>query len=365
MKVLQVVDGTGWGGTKEQVYLTTRELKRKGIDVHIALNQDYIQMVEKLKPYGVPIHFFEDNRSNPRYRWSNYRRLIETVKREKFDILVANSPKAMDYVVFASYFFDPKPKIVAVRRSGRIPSFLSKILKYSRADKIVVVSQDVKNILEKENFFPEKLVTIKSGIDLSRFTPNYHRKGIIRRSIGIPDDSIVFINVANWQIQVKAQDKLIESFSKLDCNNCFLLLVGLDTDKYSREYAKKFGIEDRVFGLGFRDDIPELLEASDFFLLSSNLEGIAGSLLQAMAMGKVVISTLAGGIGEYLKDGYNGFSVKVSDFDGFTKKLEMVMNISKEEYERISHNAIKTAQEYSIENTVNGYIKLFREMLSG
>jgi len=38
MKVLQVVDGTGWGGTKEQVYLTTRELKKQGIDVHIALN---------------------------------------------------------------------------------------------------------------------------------------------------------------------------------------------------------------------------------------------------------------------------------------------------------------------------------------
>ena len=41
MKVLQVVDGTGWGGTKEQVYLTTRELKKQEIDVHIALNFEY------------------------------------------------------------------------------------------------------------------------------------------------------------------------------------------------------------------------------------------------------------------------------------------------------------------------------------
>ncbi len=98
MKVLQVVDGTGWGGTKEQVYLTTRELKKQGIDVHIALNYKYSEMIEKLKPYNITIHFFEENKPNARYRWSNYKRLINIVNKNKFDVVVANSPKAMDYV---------------------------------------------------------------------------------------------------------------------------------------------------------------------------------------------------------------------------------------------------------------------------
>ncbi len=104
---------------------------------------------------------------------------------------------------------------------------------------------------------------------------------------------------------------------------------------------------------------------SDFFVLSSNLEGIAGSLLQGMATGKVVISTLAGGIGEYLKDGYNGFSVNVGDFESLLQKMEMALNLDKEEYDRISKNAINTAKEYSIENTAKRYIKLFKELLNG
>ncbi|MCX7760435.1 MAG: glycosyltransferase family 4 protein [Hydrogenothermaceae bacterium] len=365
MKVLQVVDGTGWGGTKEQVYLTTRELKNKGIDVHIALNQDYTQMIQKLKPYNIPIHFFEDNKPNPRYRWSNYRRLIDIVNNNKFDVVIANSPKSMDYVALSTYFFNPKPKIVAVRRSGRVPSLLSKIIKYSKADKIVVVSQEVKNILEKENFFPNKLITIKSGVDLSRFKPDTQIREKVRKELNIPPHAKLFINVANWQLQVKAQDKLIESFSKLNCENCFLILVGLDTDKYGKEFARKFGIENRVIGLGFREDVPDLLNASDFFLLSSNLEGIAGSLLQAMATGKVVLSTLAGGIGEYLIDGYNGFAVDVGDFENFTKKLNYLLNLSQEDYDRISKNAVETAKEYSIEKTAEGYIKLFEELISG
>ncbi|MCX7738644.1 MAG: glycosyltransferase family 4 protein [Hydrogenothermaceae bacterium] len=363
MKVLQVVDGTGWGGTKEQVYLITRELKKKSVDVQIALNQNYHQMIEKLKLYEVPIHFFEEDKPNPRYRWSNYRRLIDIVNRGRFDIVVANSPKAMDYVALCSYFFKPKPKIVAVRRSGRVPSLLSKYLKYSKADRIVVVSEDVRGLLEKVGFFPDRLVTIKSGVDLSRFKPDREKRSIIRERLRIKEDTKLFINVANWQLQVKAQDKLVEVFAKLGCSNCCLLLVGLDTDKYATEFADKFGIADKVIGLGFREDIPELLNASDFFLLSSNLEGIAGSLLQAMACGRVVLSTLAGGIGEYLKDGYNGFSVAVRDFDNFLKKLNILLNLPEEEYRRISENALKTAMEYSIEKTAEGYIKLFEELL--
>lgn len=365
MKVLQVVDGTGWGGTKEQVYLTTRELKKQGIDVHIALNYEYSEMIEKLKPYNITIHFFEENKSNARYRWSNYRRLINIVNENKFDIVVANSPKAMDYVNIASLFFKPKPKIVAVRRSGRVPSLLSKILKYSKADKIVVVSEDVKKILEKSNFFPEKLITIKSGIDLERFKPNPAIRKSKRKELNIKDEEKIFINVANWQPQVKAQDKLIEAFSKIKNDNIKLILVGIDTDKNVPIYAKKFKVEDKVIGLGFRKDIPELLNMSDFFVLSSNLEGIAGSLLQGMATGKVVISTLAGGIGEYLKDGYNGFSVDVGDFERLSQKMKMVLTLDKEEYDRISQNAINTAKEYSIENTAKGYIKLFKELLNG
>ncbi|HIP98687.1 MAG TPA: glycosyltransferase, partial [Aquifex aeolicus] len=80
-KVLQVVDGLGWGGTKEQVYLTTRELARLGIDIGIALAYQYTEMVERLKPYPVRIHFFEDHKgSKSRFDPRNWWRLKKVIE---------------------------------------------------------------------------------------------------------------------------------------------------------------------------------------------------------------------------------------------------------------------------------------------
>ncbi|RMD45486.1 MAG: glycosyltransferase [Aquificota bacterium] len=363
MKVLQVVDGYGWGGTKEQVYLTTRELKKKGIDVHIALSFQYKEMVKKLKPYGVPIHYFEDHKKNARYRWENYKRLIKIIDENRFDIVIGNSPHAFDYVRIAKIFLKTKPKIINVKRSGRVPSFLSKYLKYSAADKIVVVSRNVERYLKEKNFLPDKLITIESGIDLSRFKPEKEKKELLRKKLGFPLNKKIFVNVANWNPDVKGQDKLIEAFYKANIDG-FLVLVGIDTDRYVPEIAKRFGIEKKVIGLGFRKDVPDILNAADFFVLSSYLEGIAGALLQAMATGKVVLSTLAGGIDEYLKDGENGFSVNVGDFDSLSKKMKMIYDLPEEKYEKISKNAVETAKKYSIEKTAEKYIKLFEEMLN-
>ncbi|WP_297889840.1 glycosyltransferase, partial [Sulfurihydrogenibium sp.] len=227
------------------------------------------------------------------------------------------------------------------------------------------VSKQVAELLKENNFFPDKLVVIESGIDLNRFRPYPEKKLQLRDVLNLPKDKKIFINVANWQLQIKAQDKLIEAFAKLNCDDCLLILVGLDTDKYAKEYAEKFGIKEKVLGLGSRNDVPDLLNASDFFVLSSNLEGIAGALLQAMATGKVVLSTLAGGIGEYLKDGYNGFSVPVGDVEGLTEKMKVMLNLKDEEYKKISERAIETAKNYSIENTVKKYIQLFKELTNG
>ncbi|MDQ7055525.1 MAG: glycosyltransferase [Persephonella sp.] len=97
--------------------------------------------------------------------------------------------------------------------------------------------------------------------------------------------------------------------------------------------------------------------------MASNSEGIAGALLQAMASGKVVLSTLAGGIGEYLKDGYNGFAVPVGDQEGLTKKMEKMLSLSKEEYKKISEKAVKTAKEYSFEKTTEKWVKLINDLI--
>ncbi|HIQ25875.1 MAG TPA: glycosyltransferase [Aquifex aeolicus] len=363
-KVLQVVDGLGWGGTKEQVYLTTRELARLGIDIGIALAYQYTEMVERLKPYPVRIHFFEDHKgSKSRFDPQNWWRLKKVIEENGYDIVVGNSPHAIDFIRFTFPLLRKKPKLVFVRRSGRTPSPFSKWFKYRIADRIVVVSEGIYKLLKKKNFFPKKLVYIPSGIDLERFGDYRDKKRELRRKLNLPLKGKIFINVANWNPPVKGQDILLEAFSLLRCKDCFLLLVGHETDSpRAKELIRKLGLEGKVWGLGFRKDIPDLLNAGDFFVLSSRLEGIAGALLQAMATGMVAISTAVGGIPSYLKDGRNGFLVESENPKALLKAMERVLSLEENEYWAIAQRAKDTAKLYSIENTAKKYGELFKEL---
>ncbi len=363
MRILEVIDKKGWCGTKEQTFLITKELS-KYADVDLALPFGHKELMDRLDGI-VPLKFYEvDNGGFRRYNIKNYRRLFEIILKGKYDIVVANSSTAFNYLRIVYPFLNRKPRLVAVRRSGYIPSSISKNLKYRIADKIVVVSYDVYLKLKEANFFPEKLVPIESGIDLSRFYPESEKKYTLRKKLNFPENKKIFVNVANWQPWRKAQDMLLRAFRDLKCDECVLYLVGNNTDgNEAKDLIKELGLEGKVFGLGFREDVPDILNASDFFVLSSRSEGIAGALLQAMATGKVVLSTLAGGIGEYLKDGINGFAVSVDDVHGLTHKMRFMLSISEKEYENIAKRAVETAQKYSIENTARKYIELFQELL--
>lgn len=363
MKILSVVDGIGWGGTKEQTYLIARELSKRGFDIHMALSFQYEDMVRKLQGYPVKLHYFENHHKLYRFDPLNYYRLYRIIRENKYHIVLANSPRALDFVRVVYLFLRERPKLIAYKRTGRGSGFISKKLKYSAADKIVVVDRSTYERLKLEGFYPEKLVYIPSGLDLERFKPMGQDVGLKKREeLGIPKDAVVFINVANWIPHQKGQPLLIEAFKELNCRNCILLLVGIGTEVGAGEYAQKYGLEGRLLGLGFREDLPELLSMSDFFVFASYFEGIAGAVLQAMACEKLVISTLAGGIGEYLLDGVNGFGVEVGSLRGLVEGMKRALELSEEEKKRMTQRARATALEYSIERTVEGYIDLFEEL---
>ena len=363
MKILEVIDSHGWCGTKEQTYLITKYLS-KYINVDLALAYDHKEMIEKLEGI-VPLKFYEEDKgSKRRFDIKNYKRLKKIIEEGNYDVVVANSSWSYNYVIGVYPFLKRKPKLIAIRRSGYVPSIISKYLKYKWADRIVVVSKQVAELLKKKNFFPEKLVTIESGIELSRFTPSNKFREEYRKKLNISGSKKVFINVANWQPCRKGQDILLKAFKKLNCENCKLLLVGHNTDsEEARKMIKGLGLENKVIGLGYRTDVEKLLQASDFFVLSSNSEGIAGALLQAMASGKVVLSTLAGGIGEYLEDRKNGFAVPIGDIESMVEKMRKILSLFPEDYKIISENAVQTAEKYSIEKTVKKYIELFQEVV--
>ncbi|QUC68216.1 glycosyltransferase [Aristaeella hokkaidonensis] len=138
-----------------------------------------------------------------------------------------------------------------------------------------------KRITNKSNYH-----VLQNAIDLSQYVFNEERRIITRRKLGIGSE-IVYIHIGRFHPS-KNHPFLLETFSKIVRNdqNAVLLLVGeggLKEEMIRR--ASELSIADKVFFLGLRDDVPDLLNASDCFLFPSIWEGLPVAVIEAQAAG--------------------------------------------------------------------------------
>ncbi len=184
----------------------------------------------------------------------------------------------------------------------------------------------------------------------------------MRKKYGFSEDDFIFINVVNWNEEVKAQDLILKAFSMLKREKVKLIMVGEGTDIKGKAIAKSLNIENKFVGFGFKKNVEEFLQMADVFVLFSNLEGIAGALIQAMATGLIPISSKVGGVPDYLNE-KNGFLVEKRDVLGLKNAMEKVLDLSYDQKNKIIEEAIKTSLKFSPENLSNKYIKMLESLV--
>jgi len=107
---------------------------------------------------------------------------------------------------------------------------------------------------------------------------------------------------------------LIRALAALPDQEYEALIVGDGPDRSEvKAEIQRLGLEDRVQLAGERSDVPELLAASDVFVLSSRSEGLPVSVLEAMAAELPVVASGVGGLAELVVDGETGILVPPGD----------------------------------------------------
>ena len=123
------------------------------------------------------------------------------------------------------------------------------------------------------------------GVDFDRFDNKSNENP--RKSLGIPPSGKVIAHVGGLYFE-KNHDLILRLFSDIAASDlkAYLLLIGDGPLKKSLEdQAMRLGITDRVIFTGARDDVPNLLSASDLFIFPSLFEGLGLSLVEAQAAG--------------------------------------------------------------------------------
>lgn len=143
---------------------------------------------------------------------------------------------------------------------------------------------------------PTRVVTVLGGV---RAPERTGEPGAVRRTLGIGEDAVVIGAVARLARQ-KRFDRLVRALATLpDRVHCVIAGDGEERDALAR-LAGELGVAGRVHLLGFRRDVGDVLDALDVFVVSSEREGLANAMLEAMAAGVPVVSTAVSGATEAL-----------------------------------------------------------------
>jgi N,N'-diacetylbacillosaminyl-diphospho-undecaprenol alpha-1,3-N-acetylgalactosaminyltransferase len=192
-------------------------------------------------------------------------------------------------------------------------------------------SNDMDLFIERKIINEEKaILTPGSGIDLKEFSFSQEKikvaKDLLSRELGIDiKDKIVVLFPAR-ALPEKGLFEFYKSakfINQLTNKYVFVHLgsaypeTGLNENK-----IRNLSLESKVFYLGFKKNIKDYMLASDVVVLPSYYrEGIPRSLIEALALDKIIITTNLPGCKEVIIDGWNGFLVKEKDWRDLTAKI--------------------------------------------
>jgi glycosyltransferase involved in cell wall biosynthesis len=192
---------------------------------------------------------------------------------------------------------------------------------YSSASAVIAVSDATCKQLADLGVPLARVKTIKNAIAVEKFVPSSpHARALVRSEFGLAGDSVV-ISLIGRLCENKGQRVLLEAARRLPCRelNLRFLLVGKDQEQggryeaYLKRLAREYGLSDRVVFAGYRDEVADLLAASDMTVLPSNAEAFGLAIVESMAAKKPVVATATAGAREIVEDGITGLIVPIDD----------------------------------------------------
>lgn len=184
--------------------------------------------------------------------------------------------------------------------------------------------------------------------------------GKLRKELGIPKNKIVVTSVGRV-VKAKGHDYAIEAIKKIKDPDFVFVIVG--DGPYTEVYQKQLKEEiaqKRVFVLGSRSDVKEILKDSDVFLFTTLNENHSLALMEAVNMHCTVIATNVGGNPEIIQDNKTGILIPPRDNDAIVKALYKLQNPEmRMKYAQAAFDYCSSA--FSIENTYGKLEKIFSE----
>lgn len=345
IKILHIIKSLGRGGAEMLLPETLKLHDTSRYEFHYIYFLPWKnQMVEALEKAGGKVTCFEA-KNNIQLLWQ-YKKVVDYCREHEIELIHAHLP----WAGFVARLVHQKTGIptlytehnlqeryhVLTRRINKL-SFNSQTLALG-------VSQDVTDSI-KENIKPEIPVrTLLNGIN----TDSFMRVGDdqVRKQYGIPKGAVVIGTIAVFRFQKRLVEWL-EAFKEIENQHqgVYGIIVGAGPlEEEVKKTHQILGLDGRVFFPGLQTDVKPFQEAMDIFMMSSSFEGLPLALLEAMSMNCAVVATRAGGIKEVIRDGQDGLTCEVDQWEELAPLCGRLINYP-QEMERLKEAARKRVVE--------------------
>ena len=363
MNVLHMSSEKGWRGGEQQIAYLLDDLSQMNVTSILAVKAGS-ELEKFAHRKGIPCRTLRYSSSLDFFSAYEIKKIC---RNDGIDLIHLHSSKAHGVGVLGVLYGNRVPMVLS-RRVAFLPgqNILSK-WKYNHRQikKVLCVSQKITTIMQAYLKQGSKCVTVYSGIDLKKFDNITPDKNFLVKAFNI-DNQKTIVTAIGAIDGSKDHITFVETIESLvnSGHRVHGLIVGDGplADRL-RAFVVDRGLSDHVTIAGHRADAGRILISSDIFLMTSRVEGLGTSLLDAFLARIPVVATEAGGIPEIVRHDETGLLAPVA---GFRKLAENIGRLMTENglRERLVARAAIFVKDFSKERTSAKTLTIYSEVLS-
>lgn len=350
------------GGAEKLVVDLSNQLIKRGHEVHVyVVNDLYDESMLELLSDQIKV-VLQKRAVSGHAKIKTIKCITKYIKDERIEIVHCNSFSAPNLLCLKPMFLKKTKVVQTIHDIHYFDSLSKKQIKFRNyiVNNFIAISESVFADIGKHGIESDKIEVVYNAIDISKFSQRKKKK---------TNSQFIIANVARIMPEKKGQDILIRAIAeikkiqpKVEC-----WLVGNEAIGYEgtinelKKLSEELGVYDNIKFLGNIENIPELLNKIDLFVLPSRFEGFGISLIEAMAMEVPCIASNLDGPAEIIGKEERGYLFEKENVEMLADKILYVMN-NRDVSETKKRKARRYVEDnFNIINMTNKILKIYQK----
>ncbi len=367
-----IIDTMGVGGAETQLLRIIPYLTSLNWDIRLITIKDKNEFRDELGKRGVAFSSLGFSSGFLAFA-RNVRLLVTEINKCKSRnrvIIHSHIVSSNLFSRFLTFFLSGSPVLVNTvhnTNEGSPLRYLMYKLTKNRVDFISAMSRSAIEVHQRKRVSRiDRLHLVHNGIDLNYFQKNVQVRDKMREDFKV-SDAFVWLAVGNLSPQKNFANllhawKLLIQMTERNLR-LFIIGEGAEKDKLQR-FILEHDLEDSVHLLGHRNDVQNMMNMADGYVMSSDWEGFPMVLLESAATQLPIVATDVGGNSEIVRDEISGYLCPPGNEHALTESMKKIVELPVEELEMMGRAGRKHVQEnFSVESIAKQWNDIYESLL--